>query len=147
MDELGSTTPNKVTGEATVNGTGIEVVGGLKAGALSFNNDGYLTQPVYDALSMGENDFTVEMWVKSTDEDGYLFCVGTHNKANVDGGTGNWIGLERKKNDKNNYLCFSIDDDAKKSDCKLDDATAVFDGNWHHIAAVRDFAAKTMRCV
>lgn len=140
MDELGSATPNKVTGEATVNGTGIEVVGGLKAGALSFNNNGYLTQPMYDALSMGENNFTVEMWVKSTDDDGYLFCVGTHNKANVEGGTGNWIGLERK----NNYLCFTIDDDAKKSDCKLDDATAVFDGNWHHIAVVRDFAAKTM---
>lgn len=144
MDELGSTTPNRVYGEATVNGDGIEVVTGVKAGALNFNNTGYLTQPVYDAISMGEGDFTIEMWMKSTDEDGYLFCIGTHNKANVENGTGNWIGIERKKNDKNNYLCFSIDDDKDKSDCRLDDVDNIFDGNWHYVAAVRDFAAKTL---
>ena len=140
MDELGETTPNKVFGEAAVNGTGIQVVEGLKAGALSFNDNGYLTQTIYDAINMGESDFTIEMWMKSTDDDGYLLCIGTHNTTNVSGGTGNWIGLERK----NGYLCFSIDDDAKKTDCKLDDASAAFDGNWHHIAAVRDFAGKTL---
>lgn len=139
MDELGETTPNKVYGEASVNGTGIEVVGGVKAGAMSFDNNGYLTQPMYDAINMGESDFTIEMWMRSTDDDGYLFCIGTHAQANVEGGTGNWIGIERK----GTYLCFTIDDDSKKTDCKLDDASDVFDGNWHHIAAVRDFAAKT----
>lgn len=140
MDELGETTPNKVFGSAVVNGTGVEVVAGLKAGAMSFDNNGYLTQPMYEGINMGESDFTIDMWIKSTDDDGYLFCIGSHNKTNVEGGTGNWIGLERKAG----YLCFSIDDDKNKKDCKLEDASAAFDGNWHHIAAVRDFAGKTL---
>ena len=62
-----------------------------------------------------------------------------HNTTNVEGGTGNWIGLERK----NGYLSFSIDDNADKADCKIENADYVFDGNWHHIACVRNFAGKT----
>lgn len=142
MDEIGATTPNLTFGEATVSGGGTAIsTDGLKGGAIEFDDSYYLTQPVYDAINFGEKDFTVELWARSTDADGYLFCIGTHNKANVEGGTGNWIGLERK----NGYLSFSFDDDVKKTDCKLADADGVFDGQWHHIACVRDFAAKTAR--
>lgn len=141
MDEIGETTPNLAYGEASVkNGTAISV-DGLKAGAIQFDDSYFLTQPIYDAINVGENDFTIEMWARSTDEDGYLFCIGTHNTTNVPGGTGNWIGLERK----NGYLSFSIDDNVKKTDCKLDDAADAFDGKWHHIACVRNVADKTMK--
>lgn len=138
MDEIGETTPNLAHGEATAT-AGIASVQGVKAGAVEFDNAEYFTQPIYDAINVGEGDFTAELWVKSTDDDGYLFCIGTHNTTNVEGGTGNWIGLERK----NGYLCFAIDDNVTKSDCKIEDANYVFDGNWHHIACVRDFAGKT----
>lgn len=139
MDEIGETTPNLVYGEATAkNGAAISV-NGLKAGAIEFDNTYYLTQPVYDAINMGEKDFSIELWARSTDDDGYLYCIGTHNKTNVEGGTGNWIGLERT----GNLLRFTIDDDVTKTDCTLADASNVFDGNWHHIVCVRNFAEKT----
>lgn len=141
MDEIGSGTPNLAYGEALSNTGSAVSVSGLKGGAIEFDDSYYLTQPVYDAINMGEKDFTIDLWARSTDSDGYLLCIGTHNTTNVEGGTGNWIGLERK----NGYLSFSIDDNAKKTDCKLDDANGAFDGKWHHIACVRDFAAKTLR--
>lgn len=142
MDEIGTTTPNLTYGEATVSGNGSAIsTEGPKAGAISFDGNYYLTQPVYDAINMGEKNFTIELWARSTDADGYLFCIGTHNTTNVEGGTGNWIGLERK----NGYLSFTIDDNVTKTDCKDSSADDVFDGQWHHIACVRDFAAKTMR--
>lgn len=142
MDEIGTTTPNLTYGEATVSGNGSAIsTEGPKAGAISFDGNYYLTQPVYDAINMGEKDFTIELWARSTDADGYLFCIGTHNTTNVEGGTGNWIGLERK----NGYLSFTIDDNVTKTDCKDSSADDVFDGQWHHIACVRDFTAKTMR--
>lgn len=139
MDEMGATTPNLAHGEATAT-AGIASVQGVKAGAAEFDNSEYFTQPVYDAINVGESDFTAELWVKSTDDNGYLFCIGTHNTTNVAGGTGNWIGLERK----DGFMTFTIDDNVTKTDCKLDDANAAFDGNWHHIACVRNFAEKTM---
>ena len=110
MDEIGETTPNLAHGEATAT-AGIASVQGVKAGAVEFDNAEYFTQTIYDAINVGEGDFTAELWVKSTDDDGYLFCIGTHNTTNVEGGTGNWIGLERK----NGYLSFSIDDNADKA--------------------------------
>ena len=33
----------------------------------------------------------------------------------------------------------------KKTDCKLEDASEIFDGKWHHIACVRSVADKTMK--
>ncbi|MCM1356670.1 MAG: LamG domain-containing protein [Staphylococcus sp.] len=141
MDEIGETTPNVVFGEANANNGAAISVDGVKAGAISFDNNYYLTQPIYDALKVGDSDFTIELWARSTDDDGYLLCIGTHNTTNVAGGTGNWIGIERK----NGYLSFSIDDNVTKTDSKLDDASAAFDGEWHHIACVRNFAGKTMK--
>ncbi len=139
MDDISETTPNMSYGEATaVNGQPISV-NGVKGGAISFDGSYYLTQPVYDAIQMGDKDFSIELWMRSTDDDGYLFCIGTHNTTNVEGGTGNWIGLERT----GSLMRFSIDDNVKKTDCTLTDASGVFDGNWHHVVCVRKVAEKT----
>lgn len=137
MDEIGETTPNMVTGEATVKGEMVLSIDGKKAGAIELDGTNSLVQPMYDKINMGERDFTAEMWIKTTDSDGYAFCIGSHNKTNVEGGTGNWIGLEIK-----NGTHFTIDDDKTKTDCAAGD---INDGEWHHIACVRDYAAKTMR--
>lgn len=140
MDELGETTPNAVYGDAKVEGDGLKLVDGLKGGALMFNDAAYLRQEAYEAMQLGESDFSVSMWMKSTDADGYLLFKGSHKANAATGATGNWMGIERK----NGYLTFTIDDDATKTDCKLSDANYAFDGEWHHIAAVRDYAAASL---
>ncbi|MDE6561404.1 MAG: T9SS type A sorting domain-containing protein [Muribaculaceae bacterium] len=117
---------------------------GVSNGAIKFDGNGFLTQPVYEELMFGKDDFSIELWMKSTDNDGYLFCIGTHNKTNVEGGTGNWIGLERLKNESTDRLCFSIDDDVTKSDCYALSPSTYFDGEWHHIVCVRNAAANSM---
>lgn len=117
---------------------------GVNNTAATFDGNGYFTQTVYDELMFGNNDFSIELWMKSTDNDGYLFCIGTHNKTNVEGGTGNWVGLERLKNDNTDRLCFSIDDDVTKSDCYALNPSTYFDDEWHHIVCVRNADAKSM---
>ncbi|MCM1519701.1 MAG: LamG domain-containing protein [Lachnoclostridium sp.] len=140
LDEVAETTPNLVYGSATAEGGVPTAIEGVKAGAAEFAGGSYYTQAAYDAIQLGESDFTVSMWLKSTDDDAYIFFKGSHS-ANADlKTTGNWMGLERK----NGYLCFSIDDDATKTDCKLADASDVFDGRWHHVACVRNHAEKTL---
>ena len=136
MDEIeNGETPNMVYGSATITGNSdLLPVEGKKAGAIELDGTDFLAQPIYDKINMGESNFTVEAWVKTSDDDGYIFCIGSHNKTNVAGGTGNWIGLEVKGG-----TTFAIDDDVNKSDTKGKD---INDGEWHHVACVRDFAGK-----
>ncbi|MDE5996681.1 MAG: T9SS type A sorting domain-containing protein, partial [Muribaculaceae bacterium] len=115
---------------------------GVSNGSISFDGNGYLTQTVYDEVMFGYQDFSIELWMKSTDEDGYLFCFGTHNTTNVEGGTGNWVGLERLKS--SNRLNFSIDDNVIKTDLGANNPDICFDGEWHHIVCVRNAEARSM---
>lgn len=145
FDTVGTTsvTNDYKTGTAAnINGS-VSSASGVKNGAISFNGKGYLTQPIYEELMFGNNDFSIELWMKSTDDDGYLFCIGTHNKTNVDGGTGNWVGLERLSSGGTDRLTFSIDDDKTKTDCNAANPSYYFDGTWHHIVCIRDAKAKT----
>ncbi len=128
---------------AAINGA-VKSATGVSNGAIEFDGTGYLTQNLYDEIMFGSDNFSIELWMKSTDEDGYLFCFGTHNKTNVDGGTGNWVGLERLKSGSSTRLCFSIDDDSQKSDCYANNPDSYFDGEWHHIVCVRNSDSKSM---
>ena len=146
FDTIGSETvanDYKTGTSAKINGN-VGASEGVSNGAILFNGGGYLTQPIYDELVFGNSDFSIELWMKSTDEDGYLFCLGTHNTSNVPGGTGNWVGLERLKNEKNNRLSFSIDDDKIKTDCYALEPDKYFDGEWHHIVCVRNVEAASI---
>ena len=127
---------------ASINGS-VASTEGVKNGAVLFDGNGYLTQPIYEDLIFGSDDFSIELWMKSTDKDGYLFCIGTHNKTNVEGGTGNWVGLERLESGTTNRLTFSIDDDVTKADCAAQNPADYFDGEWHHIVCVRNAQAKS----
>ncbi|MDE7420613.1 MAG: T9SS type A sorting domain-containing protein [Muribaculaceae bacterium] len=145
FDAVGATTvanDYKTGTVANINGT-VGSAGGVLNNAITFDGNGYLTQPVYDELMFGNGDFSIELWMKSTDNDGYLFCIGTHNKTNVEGGTGNWVGLERLKNESTDRLCFSIDDDVTKTDCYALSPGKYFDGEWHQIVCVRNTEAKS----
>ena len=70
-----------------------------------------------------------------------MLFKGSHAANAANGTTGHWVGLERHSNGS---LGFIIDDNVTKSETRLSDANAYFDGNWHHAAAVRDFAGKTL---
>lgn len=129
--------------EANIIGT-VGTEEGVSKSAITFDGTGYLTQTLYEELMFGNEDFSIELWMKSTDQDGYLFCIGSHNKTNVEGGTGNWVGLERLKNESTDRLCFSIDDDVTKSDCYALTPSNYFDGEWHQIVCVYNAVAKSM---
>ncbi len=139
FDVIGETTPNAVYGQAVAGESAPVQAEGVKDGAVSFADGSYYKQEAYDAIQFGESDFTVEMWFNSTDIDGYMFFKGSHAANESLKTTGHWVGLERK----NDYLCFSIDDNVNKADCKLANANAYFDGEWHHVACVRSFADAT----
>lgn len=141
FDEIGDNVRNHVYGAATPAAGFVGSTDGVKGGAVNFDGTSYLTQPVYDALNVGNGDFSIELWTKSTDDDGYLFCIGTHNTTNVEGGTGNWIGLEKTSS----RFTFSIDDDKNKADVNADNVNEAFDGEWHHITCVRNAAEKSTK--
>ena len=144
FDNIGETTVANDYKEgtfATINGNVSAEAKAVDNGGILFDGKGYLTQPIYDELQFGNKDFSIELWMKSTDDDGYLFCIGTHNTSNVQGGTGNWVGLERLKNSSNDRLCFAVDDNVTKSDCYAVNPSSYFDGDWHHVVCVRNAVA------
>ena len=135
LDQVGETTPNIVFGEAVAGDVVPTAAEGVKGGAARFENGAYYKQEAYDAIQLGESSFSIELWINSTDDNGYIFFKGSHAANASLGTTGHWIGLERK----NGYLDFAIDDDVSKTDCQLADANYIFDGKWHHIVCVRDY--------
>ncbi len=142
----GSTAVNAPTDEeimandATPYGSYVPVWGeGKINGAISFDaantTDGMIV-PSYDEIVFESAPFSYELWFKSTAEKSnnsrYLLHKGSHASGS-NGNTGKWFGLEYKKG----ILYFGVDDDVTKSLAEVS-ATSYFDGNWHHVVAVRD---------
>lgn len=142
----GSTAVNVPTGEeimandATPYGSYVPVWGeGKINGAILFDaantTDGMIV-PSYDEIVFESAPFSYELWFKSTagnsSQSRYLLHKGSH-KSDGDRNTGKWFGLEYKKG----TLYFGVDDDVTKSLAEVS-ATSYFDGNWHHVVAVRD---------
>ena len=142
----GSTAVNVPTSEeimandATPYGSYVPVWGeGKIKGAILFDaantTDGMII-PSYEEIVFESAPFSYELWFKSTvgnsSQSRYLLHKGSH-KSDGDGNTGKWFGLEYKKG----TLYFGVDDDVTKSLAEVS-ATSYFDGNWHHVVAVRD---------
>ena len=142
----GSTAVNVPTGEeimandATPYGSYVPVWGeGKINGAILFDaantTDGMIV-PSYEEIVFESAPFSYELWFKSTagnsSQSRYLLHKGSH-KSDGDRNTGKWFGLEYKKG----TLYFGVDDDVTKSLAEVS-ATSYFDGNWHHVVAVRD---------
>lgn len=142
----GSTAVNVPTSEeimandATPYGSYVPVWGeGKINGAILFDaantTDGMII-PSYEEIVFESAPFSYELWFKSTVgnslQSRYLLHKGSH-KSDGDGNTGKWFGLEYKKG----TLYFGVDDDVTKSLAEVS-ATSYFDGNWHHVVAVRD---------
>lgn len=142
----GSTAVNVPTSEeimandATPYGSYVPVWGeGKINGAILFDaantTDGMIL-PSYEEIVFESAPFSYELWFKSTagnsSQSRYLLHKGSH-KSDGDRNTGKWFGLEYKKG----TLYFGVDDDVTKSLAEVS-ATSYFDGNWHHVVAVRD---------
>ena len=147
FDEMSSTVTNLKHGAADVKGTP-SLVDGVYGKAISFNGESdYLEQAAYPEIQMNYNDFTLEFWFNSTDDNAYIFHKGSINNKTA-GTTGHWIGIELKvdKNGNSN-LYFAIDDNDEeggKSQCTLAGADKYFKGEWHHLVCTRDYTAKSL---
>ena len=140
FEETGATTVNEVSGAATVHGSPV-MAEGIRGNAISLNGTtDYLTQEAYDRMQLGTGDFSIEMWFNSRDDAAYLFHKGSMAESVSTGASGKWVGIEYKNGD----LKFAIDDNITKSEAKVA-ASAWFDGEWHHLVAVREGASKTLK--
>ncbi|MCD7710029.1 MAG: T9SS type A sorting domain-containing protein, partial [Porphyromonadaceae bacterium] len=113
---------------------------GIVNGAISFsaaNTSDAMVVDSYDEIVFGTSPFSYELWFNSTvassSQSRYLLHKGSHTNVSGTDNTGQWFGLEYK----NGYLYFAVDDDVEKSVISTT-GTSYFDGNWHHVVAVRD---------
>lgn len=129
-----------VANDATPYGSYVPVwsegkIGGGIAFSATNASDGMIV-PSYEAIEFESAPFSYELWFKSTagnsSQSRYLLHKGSHT-ADGNSNTGKWFGLEYK----NGILYFGVDDNVTKSLAQVS-ATSYFDGNWHHVVAVRD---------
>lgn len=104
---------------------------GVSGQAISLDGDGdYVDLGNPAALNFGTGDWTVSMWIKTTESDkGVLF-------ANGGGGAGGIhyaLVVGESQNDK---ITLSVDDDQDR--VQAHSSTNVTDGEWHCVAGVRD---------
>ena len=79
FDEInGSGTPNAVNGQATAVGFPSTAEGVNGNAAVLDGTSDYFTQEAYSQIQLGTQDFTVEFWMKSTDDAAYIFHKGQH---------------------------------------------------------------------
>lgn len=139
FDEVGTSTVNMVYGAATATGVPTATEGKLNGG-VSLDGSSYYVQESYDKLLLGQKDFTIEMWFKSTDDAAYILHKGSIAANAETGATGKWFGIEYKSGN----LKFAIDDDVTKSEAAAP-ASAYFKGEWTHLVCVRESYTKTLK--
>ena len=96
--------------------------------------------------TLGQETFTISYWIKGpvntynpAANNAYVIHKGSFNRNS--GGLGKWYGTQLSHNGN---LVFSIDDDVTKTDASANIANVnLFNNEWNHVAAVRDFENKT----
>jgi hypothetical protein len=94
----------------------------------------------YDAILLGQESFSVEMWFKSSGGavDWYLIHKGSHTANSSTGATGKWFGIQYNKTGSNDRLTWAVDDNVTKTDLNFTGGSAYFNNIWHHLVAIRD---------
>ena len=133
----GSTTFTDVTGKTWLpNGTQIDTAQSQWGGASGlFDGSGdYITNNDFAALEFGSNDFTVEFWIRTTQTTDYASLIG---KAWVGSPyTGGWnIFLNSGSSGPMQIWCA---DYSTGGPLMTASGTGYRDGNWHHVAWVRE---------
>ena len=135
FDVIGSTTVNEVYGEATAVGSPTTADGMTGSAAVLDGTSQYFIQEAYDSIQLGEKDFSIEFWMKSTDDAAYILHKGSISASSSTGATGKWVGLEYKSGN----LKFAIDDNETKSEASAA-ATDYMNGDWVYVVCVRAHA-------
>ncbi|MDD3320494.1 MAG: T9SS type A sorting domain-containing protein [Paludibacter sp.] len=105
-----------------------------------------LVQSHYDAISLGAESFSVEMWFKSSGGavDWYLIHKGSHVANTATGASGKWFGIQYNKIGTTDRLTWAIDDNATKTDLNVTGST-YFNNVWHHLVAIRDVESDMLK--
>ena len=124
-------------------------VKGIQNNAAQFDKaNAAFVQEHYDALTLGNESFSIELWFKSGggSVDWYLLHKGSHATNSYEGATGKWFGIQYQKNSKNDRLTWAVDDDVTKTDINVTGATAkYFNNEWVHLVCVRDVEEKQLK--
>lgn len=124
-------------------------VKGIQNNAAQFDKaNAAFVQEHYDALTLGNESFSIELWFKSAggSVDWYLLHKGSHATNSYEGATGKWFGIQYQKNSKNDRLTWAVDDDVTKTDINVTGATAkYFNNEWVHLVCVRDVEEKQLK--
>jgi len=108
-------------------------VAGMFGTALEFDGDDYVDCGNQDILNFGTNDWTIAAWIKTTQADrGTIFA----NGGDDGGGVRFTLATHEANADR---LTLTTDDDSTKAQAL--GGTVVIDGEWHHVAAMREGTA------
>ena len=98
--------------------------------ALEFDGDDYVNCGNQDILNFGTNDWTITAWIKTTQlAPGTIFA----NGGDDSGGVRFTLATHEANADR---ITLTTDDDSTKAQAL--GATVVIDGQWHHVAAMRE---------
>jgi len=103
--------------------------------ALEFDGDDYVDCGNQDVLNFGTNDWTITAWIKTTQPDpdrGTIFANGSDNSGGV-----RFTLATHEANP--NHITLTTDDNSTKTQSL--GATVVNDGEWYHIAGMRQGTA------
>ena len=81
------------------------------------------------SLKPGSDDYTLSLWLKSSDTSAYGYALSLYH-----GGNGDWTGV--RQNSSTGKITWFIDDGPTQVSDTGD--TGVADGNWHHVAVSFD---------
>jgi hypothetical protein len=102
---------------------------GMLGGALQFDGDDYVNCGNQNVLNFGTGDWTVSAWIKTTQIDkGTIFAKGGDNSGGI-----RYTLATHEANA--NKLTLTVDDNTTKVQAL--GATVVIDGQWYHVAAMR----------
>ena len=133
LDDGSGTVAVDVTGngsDGTLEGDPQWVVGKI-AGALEFDGDDYVDCGNQDILNFGTNDWTITAWIRTTQPDpdrGTIFAKGSDNSGGI-----RFTLATHEANP--NHITLTTDDNSTKTQAL--GATVVIDGEWYHIAGMR----------
>jgi len=145
----GTTASNDIQGYATAQNFtptwGIGKIDNCVTIPVSPTNAAFV-QAHYDAISLGAESFSVEMWFKSDGGafDWYLIHKGSHVANTTTGATGKWFGIQYNKIGSNDRLTWGIDDNVTKTDLNITGST-YFNNTWHHLVCIRDVEADAIK--
>lgn len=142
----GNSATNEIYGMATAQNFAPAWGAGVIANAATItsspSNSAFI-QNHYDALSLGAESFSVELWFKSSGGavDWYLINKGSFTQNTTTGTTGKWFGIQYNKTGSNDRLTWAIDDNITKTYIDIKPGSAYFNNTWNHIVGVRDVTA------